>query len=461
MLTSILSLGDSVSVVKYSQAYLTTAEKWISNLLQGGDSDLSGARKTMDLKLTRLQNATEFAILGNTEDLKMMNSELQKNSDLHTAMLQDQKEIMSSIHETTETIRNDMAKLLKAFDDQKKESSAKNKGKPATFNNNKSASANRVRNLFVEIEGEDHEYYVLKDTIIPDTCNWVFDEPQWDQWHTSEDPSPVLAISGDPGVGKSHIGASVYDKLLKEVESDATKHLCAAHFYFREQASDLHTFINAVNIIIIQVVEQNEQICELVLAEYNKDEVFIDFDDSEDLFRKLLAPVFRKDSKYHLNLMLDGIDELSDFENLIKFLNVIRSEELRISVVVTTRPERVKEISDVVPTIGILVEKEKQKLDLRELIWNRLNSLSALRTFGRYVKQRVADKLEDLSPSKFPIRKQVTTLLTNQTCCTLRICFFGSTPSAARQPFFVALRSLCPQILMSSTRYLWPSAIDT
>jgi DNA polymerase III delta prime subunit len=270
--------------------------------------------------------------------------------------------------------------------------------------NSKAALASRVRNLFVEIEGEDHEYYVLKDTIIPDTCNWVFEEPEWEQWHTSEDPSPVLAISGDPGVGKSHIGASVYDKLLNEVQTNADKTLCAAHFYFREQASDLHTFGNAVNIIIIQVVEQNEEICGMVLAEFNKDEVDVDFQDSEDVFRKLLAPVFRKDSKYHLNLMLDGIDELEDFENLITVLEIIQSEELRISVVVTSRPERVKEISDAVPTTSILVNKEKQKLDLRELIWNRLNSLSSLRTFGRYVKQRVADKLEEFSPSKSPLK---------------------------------------------------------
>lgn len=350
----------------------------------------------MDLKLTRLQNATEFAILGNTEDLKKMNSELQQNSDLHTVMLQDQKEVMSSIHETTETIKNDMAKLIKAFENQKKES----KKVKVVTSNSKAALASRVRNLFVEIEGEDHEYYVLKDTIIPDTCNWVFEEPEWEQWHASEDPSPVLAISGDPGVGKSHIGASVYDKLLNEVQTNADKTLCAAHFYFREQASDLHTFGNAINIIIIQVVEQNEQICEMVLAEISKDEFDVDFRDSEDVFRKLLVPSFRKDSKYHLNLMLDGIDELEDFENLVTVLEIIQSEELRISVVVTSRPERVKEISDAVPTTSILVNKEKQKLDLRELIWNRLNSLSSLRTFGRYVKQRVADKLEEHSPSK-------------------------------------------------------------
>ena len=150
MPTSTLSLEDSVIItsnVVVNQDDLTTLEKWISNLLSGGDSDLSGARKTMDLKLTRLQNATEFAILGNTEDLKKMNSELQQNSDLHTAMLQDQKEVMSSIHETTETIKNDMAKLLKAFSDQKKESSAKKK--PSNFNSSKSASANRDRKSVV------------------------------------------------------------------------------------------------------------------------------------------------------------------------------------------------------------------------------------------------------------------------------------------------------------------------
>ncbi|KAJ4251856.1 hypothetical protein NW762_011153 [Fusarium torreyae] len=385
----------------YAHKYIELGrfKKWISNLLQGGDADLTGARQTMDVKLARLQNATDFAILGNTEEIKKLDLELKDNSDMHTAMLQDQKETMDSIHDTTETIRNDMAKLLKAFNDQKKEKATKPKGKVSASDQNKPASAKRIRNLLPEVEGEDHEYYILKDTIVPDTCNWVFDEPQWDEWQASEGPHPVLAITGQPGVGKSHIGASVYDKLHQEAQSDASKQTCAAHFYFREQNESLSGFYNAVVTIINQVVEQSAPICELIYIQYNKDEVVTNVNDWGDLVHNLLGHAFRKDSKNHLYLMLDGIDELEEFDHLLEFLQIIKNEELRISVVLTSRPNLLQGISDVVPTLNIEVEKEKQKDDLKELVWNRLKSLSTLRSFSRYVKQRIADKVEDSAPN--------------------------------------------------------------
>lgn len=44
----------------------------------------------MDLRIRRLQEATEFAILGNTEEIQKMASELLKNQYSHTKMLEEQ-----------------------------------------------------------------------------------------------------------------------------------------------------------------------------------------------------------------------------------------------------------------------------------------------------------------------------------------------------------------------------------
>ncbi|EQB56295.1 hypothetical protein CGLO_03705 [Colletotrichum gloeosporioides Cg-14] len=45
-------------------------KNWISHLIQGEDGELGGARKTMDPPIRHLQEATEFAILGNTEEIQ-------------------------------------------------------------------------------------------------------------------------------------------------------------------------------------------------------------------------------------------------------------------------------------------------------------------------------------------------------------------------------------------------------
>ncbi|KAL6365743.1 hypothetical protein LRP88_00318 [Fusarium phalaenopsidis] len=353
--------------------------KWITNLLNGEDSELGGARKTMDKKLARLQNATEFAILGNTEELQRMSQELKNNQDSHTAMLQQQMEVMGSIRDTTENIRNDMAKLLKAFNEQKEEKGGERR-RTAVVDQSKPPSAKRIRNILPEVEGEDYEYHILKDTIVKDTCNWIFNEAQWEEWMAQESRS-LLAITGEPGTGKSHIGATVYEKFLEEARKD-TEHTCAAHFYFQEQSQSLSRFIYALITVINQVVEQNALICELINKEWLKDDVAINVCNWDDLMRKLLAPAFKKDSKNHLYLMLDGIDELQDMDTLIEFLEIIKEQELRISIVTTSRPNVLPKLSEVASVLNIEVNKGKQLDDLKELVWNRLNSLSALRSFG-------------------------------------------------------------------------------
>lgn len=57
-------------------------KKWVINMIKGEDGELGAARKKMDVSLSRLQDATEYAILGNTEELRHMNADLQENQDM-------------------------------------------------------------------------------------------------------------------------------------------------------------------------------------------------------------------------------------------------------------------------------------------------------------------------------------------------------------------------------------------
>ncbi|KAI5461781.1 hypothetical protein BGZ63DRAFT_386632 [Mariannaea sp. PMI_226] len=389
----------------YAHKYIELGrfKKWISNLLSGEDSDLSDARKNMDVKLARLQNATEFAILSNTEELQKMSRELHVNQESHQAMLQEQMELMGNIRDTTESIRSDMTKLLKAFEEQQKKSRGEEqRNKLSGMEQDKPPSAKRIRNTLLTVEGEDREYRILKETMIDETCTWIFSEPQWSEWRGAQEPDlhRVLAVTGEAGTGKSHIGACVYDRLLKEAQGDDSKRTCAAHFYFREQDTHLSTMLYAVTSIIGQVVEQNSHICELINTQYLKDEVSTpDVYQWVQLFRKLLGPAFSKESKNCLLIMLDGIDELSSPSDLTQLLEIIKESDLKISVVLTGRKTLLSSIPESIKTLEIQVDKQKQLSDLKALIWNRLSTLDSLRSFSRYVKQRIADKVEESSPN--------------------------------------------------------------
>jgi Cdc6-like AAA superfamily ATPase len=386
-------------------ANLVSIEKWVSNLLSGEDSDLGSARKNMDKRLGNLQQATEFAILGNTEELQKMSLELNDNQQLHTKMLQRQMAVLDIIQDRTKSIQDDMSKLLNIINNQKKG----NENHPSVAQNNKPPSANKVRNNLPVIEGEIQEYHILKETMVPDTCSWLFSELAWEAWVSSKDSSSprILAITGHPGAGKSHIAAAVYDKLASEVADDASRQNCAAHFYFREQHGSLSEFSSAIVTAINQIVEYSAPVCEKINIEFMRDQEdnwnwWTDPAFARVLVKHLLVPTFHETSEAHMFLVLDGVDELEETERqkFYEFLQIITEQKLRISVVFTSRPEILSDIASSARVANIEVEKTKQVADIKTLVWHRINSGASLRKFSRYVQQRIGDKVEQAAPSK-------------------------------------------------------------
>lgn len=375
-------------------------EKWISNLVDGEDSELGGARKKMDKTLTRLQNATEFAILGNSEELKKMSSELQINQESHTRMLEEQREVLVNVRQDTESIRSDMSKLLKAFNDQA--AKHEHKGKPPTQDAGKPASATRVRNAMPTVEGDGHEYRILKETLIPDTCTWIFSEPEWDEWMKQDGTvsRPLLTITGQPGIGKSHLAAVVHDKLSEFAKQDTSLRTCVAHFYFREQHRDLRIFLAGVITVINQVVEQSAPLCERINAEMVRDDVTYNIWLWKDLLSKILGPAFQEKGPNRLFIVFDGLDELLDSPSILEFIKLVAESKYRISIVITSRTELLPSLREQCETTSIEVTKEKQLPDFKALAWHRINDLGHLRKFSRYVQQRIAEKVEEVSPSK-------------------------------------------------------------
>ncbi|KAF5686654.1 hypothetical protein FCIRC_2797 [Fusarium circinatum] len=373
-------------------------KKWISNLLCGEDSELADARKDMDLKLSRLQNATENAILGNTEEQIKMTKELQKNNSYHTKVLQEQLQTIKSLKDTTDKISEDISKLLRAVDEQKgkgeRERTAALKAKDG-----EPFSVTCIRNILPLVPDEGLEYRILKETVVDDTCSWVFSEPQWREWcEQAKDGHSILAISGTSGLGKSHISATIYDKLTEEVAKDTSKTSCIAQFYFREHNPHLSNFLSAIASTIIQVAKQSSTLCELFNAQWQNDEIQIQTNSWQDLVRHFLVPAFGKNSENYLSVILDGIDELENLSDFTEFAQVLQKEETNISLLLSFRPDTLSGAAGTENMLIIHVTTEKQSQDLRALIWKQLNSLVVLRTFSRYVQQRIADRVEATAP---------------------------------------------------------------
>ena len=379
-------------------------KKWALNMIRGEDSELGGARKNMDNSLDRLQSATEYAILGNTEELQKMNGELHENQEAQTRMLQEQTEMLESVLSSQDNVRSDLqniTKLLRVFqEDTKSGNSAGKPPKTKAGAQNKPPTANRVVSYLPDTLSPAVEYRNIKDSYVADTCTWIFDEPAWNSWVAplnATSRQSLLAISGPAGMGKSHLAASAYDHLAQSAGSGHESSACVVHFYFRETEDQLQRFVNAINWIVIQVAEQNSALCEKLNVEISRDDLEIDFDDWKNIWDGLLAKLFEVENGPRLQIVFDGIDEMSDVEreNFFDFLKMVKDKpRLNANILCTTRP-------NILPTVdglgqsSISVDKEKVLPDLKALIWNRLDSLDQLRKFSRYVKQKIAGRLEE------------------------------------------------------------------
>jgi Cdc6-like AAA superfamily ATPase len=374
----------------------------------GQDSELGGARKDMDKKLENLQNATETAILGNTEELKKMNDELKENQDFHTQMLQEQKQVLGAIQDTTERISTDVQKLILAFEEHKRERAQEVRKKPLVNDQMKAPLARQIRAILPNVESELHEYHILKETLVPETGNWIFEDPCWEQWLKQDDAAKIpLAITGQPGTGKSHLATIMFDKLQKQAVEDTSKHTCVAHFHFREQHQSLWYFLNAVISCTNQVAEQSVPICEAFLAQWRKDDVTnFDLTNWRDVLKIFLAAAFHKESKYRLFIVFDGVDEIKNLFSFTDFLKLVKELELRVVVAFTSRSHVLDDIYKESPLLHLDVNRERQVEDLKTLIWSRLSTLQPIRRFSSYVKQRIVNKLVAEAPSKFtPMRR--------------------------------------------------------
>ncbi|KAL6247191.1 hypothetical protein RBB50_005534 [Rhinocladiella similis] len=237
------------------------------------------------------------------------------------------------------------------------------------------------------------------DSFIPDSSTWIFDEPGWDSWHgqdASTSTSRLLVLEGPPGAGKSHLAASVYDRLAERSKQSVAT--CVVHFYFREAAQDMNYLSNAVSWTVIQIADQDANLCEKINIEIQREDIdYWDGSDWQQTWKRLIKPFFGGQNAQRLQIVWDGLDELERDQrgHLVECLKTMtQGDDLKISIFCTTRPILREPLRELGASI-VQATKEKQLPDMRILIWKHLDNDSGLRKFSRYTKQRVSTALEE------------------------------------------------------------------
>ncbi|KAK0373549.1 hypothetical protein CLIM01_09075 [Colletotrichum limetticola] len=383
-------------------------KKWISNLVNGDGGELTEARDELKKKLDHLQMATQFAILANTEARNDLIKQLDDNQRSHAKLLESFRNTIDSIYDETRLNGALLAKVLKKLYEKPEEK------KQLEISQTKNHAPSRgLLNGLMAIGNNDYQYQGLKQTHILGSCSWLPLEAQWEKWHEIDDGKrPLLVVTGYPGVGKSHLAAAIYEKLQEKAKQDTTGNTCVVQFYFNKDHHSLSSFLCGLITLINQIAETNGAAYQILDAQIKKDELGrLDSKDWRHLVEHLLKPVFERSLMLHVFVVLDAINETTQWSDLMSFLyECIGNEKLRVSVVATCRLTDMIYLPNGITRLEIEVTKEKQRQDFKLFIWDQIQSLKHLKTFSRYVQQRVADVVEETSSNMLYARHLLTCL---------------------------------------------------
>lgn len=391
-------------------------KKWVINAFRGEDDDLAGSRKGMDKSLVRLQSATEFAILANTENiaegqktLQSMQDELKQNQATQLELAESQQLMLQTMLEQQSDVRDeigDIKKLVLAL--QRTEPSIRS----AQSQIRTKSATNAVRSIIGEIPENDLQLRMLQDTHIPGTCKWIFEEPLWKSWHTNTDAAtdrPLLLIRGPEGTGKSHLALSIYDYISREIEKDPGSFSCVVYFFAQDGIASLKTFQSVVNNMVLQISEQNTFLRDQLNSRLSRDG---DRMKHENYLKELIFPLFDATNKHDLYIIIDAVDALEtnvDRDAVFDLAETIKRQKARIKVVATTRshikpsPKHEHEQGHLELTVTsseINVTKEKILPDLKLILQNRLESTDSAYRGIRYLSTNTKQTIINILPEK-------------------------------------------------------------
>ncbi|KAL4872377.1 hypothetical protein BDV12DRAFT_183060 [Aspergillus spectabilis] len=243
-------------------------------------------------------------------------------------------------------------------------------------------------------------YYNYRKCVVPETGQWVFSEADFKAWEKgSEDSSPILAIEGTEGSGKSYLASTIIRRLRNRSSAESSDSRTLLAFYFVEgDSKEEMKRTNHLDVIVKSLVWQFVQ----ADASYMKSVANIceqtrDMDPHEIPGRLLFG---NKDLGQTIDanffIVIDGLnDAISDA--FVAFLQKALTSSVshrKIRILLTGRPRAFEQISEkkdiAFRTIHI---SERNRHDIDRYIESRMDSIEALRNKERFGVSGLREKI--------------------------------------------------------------------
>lgn len=388
----------------YARDYMALGrfKKWIISTVKGQDDELAASRAAMDQSLDHLQNATEFAILANTEDLKSMVEAVEANQKEFNKIASDNEVILKELKEQQDNTLDAVQQLMDFIQQERRKEES---GSISVSAGVVAPSVGRVRSAFSDIPGNAIQMQMIRDAHVEGTCEWLWQDRVWKNWVSlSASDADILFLMGEPGIGKSHLAVAAYDQLRVSAELTPDHLTCTVYAFCRDGIDNMRHVNSIVVSTILQISDQNATLREQLNSELNKDGVHVTGDKWDNFFQRSIMPIFEEKSRYQLNLIIDAVNELDpvDRRRLAILLQKIQTRRLRIKVLVTNRladdARLTSSHNKEVEGLKIDVTRDKILPDLKAILQHRIHSRdSAYQGLARLsdnFRARICDVIE-------------------------------------------------------------------
>ncbi|KAL4739869.1 NACHT and TPR domain protein [Aspergillus similis] len=231
---------------------------------------------------------------------------------------------------------------------------------------------------------------------VPDTGDWVHREEVFQSWINKK--TPVIFMSGNPGVGKSFLVANMVSFLREQFPPAGTQHdspISIGYFFFKDDNPQTRSFHQALRDLAFQLSQSDPGYQKWLATIKNYEQIST----LESAWHLLFAEYFLQKSvpKGTAYILLDAVDEALDEERrvFVDLAKELYSNQSRLQLAIVGRPyisdQLLEGLETKVPTIH--VTKQKNSSDISRYIHASINKSMVLRRVSAKVRGEIVDKL--------------------------------------------------------------------